>query len=54
MNPMLRTDAAIARAVVAMFGGTMQAMMPWPKEDEVEGTPDNIMAFLNAHVRRKD
>ena len=45
LNPSLRIESAIARAVALFFKGVKpRDLMPWPKEPEPEATPE--AAFL--------
>lgn len=56
-NQSVRTDAAMARAIVSMRGGRMADFMPWPKQPEPEASLDDLMAiFKTAAVtnRRKN
>lgn len=55
-NAQVRTDAAIARAIVSMRGGKMVDYMPWPKQPEPEATLDDLMSVFKtaaAGNRRK-
>jgi hypothetical protein len=55
-NQTVRTDAALARAIVAMRGGAVGDYMPWPKQPEPEASLDDLMLiFKTAAVtnRRK-
>lgn len=56
MNPMLRFDAAIARALSTQFKNSKPGdFMPWPREDQQEpATPEQILAFLTTRVKTKD
>jgi hypothetical protein len=50
---MLRFDAAIARhAMTQVRNGKMRDFMPWPREEEVEATEDNIAALLTSVAAR--
>lgn len=54
----LRNDAAIARAVLPFLkNAKMSDFMPWPKEPEVEATPEAVFAMLKtaatANKRKK-
>lgn len=53
MNPMLRLDAAVARAIVAIRGGKQEDHMPWPREDEPEATPQMALQLLKAAMKPK-
>lgn len=50
LNLALRMDAAIGRAVLPFLkrGTRLQDLLPWPKEQEVEGTPQNVAEVLMA------
>lgn len=50
LNPLLRMEAAIGRAVLPFLkkGTRLQDLMPWPKEIDVEGTPDAVAQALIA------
>lgn len=51
LNPMLRMDAAIGRAVLPFLkkGTKLQDLMPWPHKQDEEGTPEAVgMALLAA------
>ena len=47
-NPMLRTDAAIARVGCATAGGKMTDWMPWPREEEREASIEDVYAILQS------
>ena len=47
-NPTLRIDAAIARGITIMRGGSMKDYMPWPKDDGGDFDPMVIAAKLSA------
>lgn len=48
LSPTLRTDAAVARAVVPFLkDAKVSDLMPWPKEPEVEATPEALFHMLN-------
>lgn len=52
LNPMIRTDAAVARAVLPFVrDGKMRDFMPWPKELDVEATPEDFMTMLKSAKR---
>lgn len=45
----LRTDAAIARAVSPFIKeASMRDFMPWPKEEDVEATVDDVFKMIKA------
>lgn len=47
LSSVLRTDAAIARAVVPFLKNARVAdFMPWPKEVEEEATPEALLHML--------
>lgn len=50
LNPMLRIEAAIGRAVLPFLkkGTRLQDLMPWPKAADIEATPDAIGQALMA------
>lgn len=53
MNPMLRTDAAIARAVSPFIQKTTpRDFMPWPKEPEVEATVEDVFRLIKTAARK--
>ena len=55
-NQTVRTDAALARAIVSMRGGRVGDYMPWPKQPEPDASLDDLMLiFKTAAVtnRRK-
>lgn len=53
---MLRFDAAIARLWAAAHSkdGNPKPLMPWPKEEEVPASAEDVLKFLNARVKKKD
>lgn len=54
LNPMLRMEAAVARlAALWSKDGKPSDFMPWPKEPDVEATPDMVMGFLTASAAPK-
>ena len=54
LSPTLRMDAAIARLAMTMTkGATMKDFMPWPKEPEVEATPEAVFALIKSKWQPK-
>lgn len=56
LNPMLRLESAVARAVAPFLKNVKpRDMMPWPREPEPEATPETmIMMFKNLASKTKD
>ena len=53
LNPMLRLDAAVARAVSPFIPKTKpRDFMPWPKEVEQEATVENLFALIKTAARK--
>lgn len=52
LNPLLRIDAAVARAVSPFLKGDKRALMPWPKEPERDASMEDVMNLL--HQSKKD
>ena len=50
LNPMLRFEAAIGRAVLPFLkkGAQLKDLMPWPRAVEGEGTPEAVAQALMA------
>lgn len=46
INPLLRLDAAVARALSPFVKGDKKALMPWPKEPEKEASIEDFMSIL--------
>lgn len=48
LNPMLRMEATIARAVVPFLGknATVRKFMLWPREEEKVATAEDILGIL--------
>lgn len=47
LNPMIRTDAAVARVAAMMSRGrTLRDFMPWPKESVQEAAPEAVLGLL--------
>jgi len=52
---MLRFDAAIARFAVSQVPKSKMAhFMPWPREDIDPASPEQVLSFLKASVKKKD
>jgi hypothetical protein len=54
LNPLLRLDAAISRAVSPFVKGDKRSLMPWPKEPEHEATIEDFMNILKTAKVSKD
>jgi len=57
LNPYLRFEAAIARAVAPFLKGpnVRDYLMPWPKEPEADpDDPSQVIAFLKATFGAKE
>jgi hypothetical protein len=52
-NPMLRLDAAIARAVGPFLKGDKRALMPWPKEPDTPASLDDVLGILKFSSKAK-
>jgi hypothetical protein len=52
LNPMIRFDAAIARAVRPFVKGDFKSLMPYPKQPEREATMDDFMNILRASKKK--
>lgn len=54
LNPSLRMEAAIAR-LAAMWAKDARPsdFMPWPREEEVEATPEMMLGILKANAAPK-
>lgn len=49
MNPLLRMESAIARAVVPFMRGVKpRDLMVWPKEPEPEASPESLAALFKS------
>jgi hypothetical protein len=53
LNPMLRMDAAIARAISPFLKGDKRSLMPWPKEPEVAASLDDVVGILKFSAKAK-
>jgi hypothetical protein len=54
LNPLLRLDAAVARAVSPFVKGDKSSLMPYPKEPEQDATLEDFMAILTSAKVKKD
>lgn len=49
LNPMIRMESAIARAVVPFMRGVKpRDLMVWPKEQEPEASPESLAALFKS------
>jgi hypothetical protein len=53
MNPMLRLDAAVARAIGPFLKGDKRALLPWPKESDTPASLDDVMGMLRFSSKAK-
>ena len=50
---MLRVDSAIARLGAASTRNKLEAFMPWPVQEEVIATPENVAALLRGGSQKR-
>lgn len=56
LNPSLRIEAAVARAVAPFMGRgvSVRELMPWPKEPEQEASLAETFALFKGLAKQKD